>query len=53
MPTITVECIDTLDPKVVRVTVSVGGTPVYAFDVPSALYNALALANGWPSDPCA
>lgn len=50
-PVVTVECVDTFDPKVVRVFVH--ADPVwYGFDIPSNLYPSIALINGWPTNPC-
>jgi len=51
-PIVTVECIDTLDPKVVRVTITLNGTVIYVLDIPQPVYNPIGLLNGWPTDPC-
>ncbi len=48
---IKVECIETFDPKIVRVTVNVLGIP-YSIDIPSPIYPDISAPLGWPTNPC-
>lgn len=48
---ITVECVDTLDPKIVRVTIHAPLNPV-SFDIVASDYAAIATTLGWPASPC-
>lgn len=48
---VSVECIDTLDPKVVRITILVAGIH-YGIDIPASIYPDLAGSLGWPTNPC-
>ncbi|MEH3109022.1 MAG: hypothetical protein PGN22_02825 [Agrobacterium cavarae] len=48
---VTVECIDTFDPPVVRVTIQKGDI-YYAVDINSEIYPDLAPVLGWPTNPC-
>lgn len=52
MELISVDCIDTFDPKVVRVTVRAFGGEIYSFDIPSPLYPEIGAQFGWPTNPC-
>jgi hypothetical protein len=52
MELISVDCIDTFDPPVVRVTVRAFGGEIYSFDIPSALYPEIGAPLGWPTNPC-
>lgn len=52
MNVISVDCIDTLDPKQVRVTVRLNGGEIYSFDIPAALYPEIGAPLGWPTNPC-
>ena len=49
---ISVECIDTFDPPIVRVTVRVL-TQEYSIDINSEIYPDLRESLGWPTNPCA
>lgn len=49
---IKVECIDTFDPPIVRVTVNVLGQE-YSIDINSEIYPDLSSTLGWPTNPCA
>ncbi len=52
MELISIDCIDTFDPKVVRVTVRAFGEEIYSFDIPSPLYPEIGAQFGWPTNPC-
>ncbi len=57
---LSVECIDTFDPPIVRVTVRVpvpdlsGGLigREYSIDINSEIYPDLSTSLGWPTNPC-
>ena len=53
MNVISVECIATFDPKIIRVTIGNPNQPVYVIDIPEPLYPDIGAALGWPTDPCA
>jgi len=48
---ISVECIDTFDPKVIRVRFKVGAVD-YALDFPCELYTGMQAQFGFPDNPC-
>lgn len=54
MEIVSVECIDTFDPKVIRINVLLPNGLSYSFDIPEPIYPALAPQLGLPTDnPCA
>lgn len=53
MVTVSVDCIDTLDPKVVRVSFyDANGNTIYAIDIPASIYPEIGATFGWPTNPC-
>lgn len=53
MELISVECIDTFDPKIIRVSLLANTGLAYTLNIPQPLYPDIGAALGWPTDPCA
>ncbi len=53
MQVISVQCIDTYDPKVIRVILLQDTGLQYTADIPEPVYNSIFGALGWPPNPCA
>lgn len=54
LPYITAECIDTFDPKIIRVTFHISDRPedAYSLDFSSDDYNKVFGTFGFPPNPC-